>query len=86
MPAPIAYSVSDPNLPYKRNSWYRFEKLGLIELTRNGGKTFVRAEDVEGIVSGRIKIADHVSRKHRPEPKTPRKGRPRKTLQGKARL
>jgi hypothetical protein len=47
---PLAYSVSDPALPYKRNSWYRFERLGLIKLHRNGGKTFVLAEDVEGIV------------------------------------
>jgi hypothetical protein len=31
----------------------------------------VRGEDVERVVTGRIKIADHVSRKHRPEPKAP---------------
>jgi hypothetical protein len=68
-PLAIAYSVSDPRLPYKRASWYRFERLGLLTLTRNGGKTFVRGEDVEGVVSGRIKLPDHVSRKHRPDPK-----------------
>jgi hypothetical protein len=71
-PVAIAYSISDPSLPYKRNSWYRFERLGLLKLTRNGGKTFVRGEDVEGVVSGRIKIADHPARKHRPEPKAAR--------------
>jgi hypothetical protein len=69
-PPVVAYSVSDPSLPYPRNSWYRFERMGVLKLHRNGGKTFVLGEDVEGIVSGRINLPkDHPARRHRPDQK-----------------
>jgi len=74
-PAPLAYSVSDPRLPWKRLQFYRWEKAGLIPpLIRNGGKTLVRAETVEAIITGKIALPPHPARKHRPEPK----GRARK--------
>jgi hypothetical protein len=80
-PKPRAYPITGPGnpLPYKRNSYYRWERMGLIKLKRIGGKTLITAETVDAILSGEIAIPEHVARKHRPEPKTPRKGRPRKT-------
>jgi hypothetical protein len=54
------------------------ERRGLIKLLRIGGRTLISAEDVDGILTGRIKPPDHASRKHRPDLKSPRKGRKRK--------
>jgi hypothetical protein len=76
----LAYPLVGPDrpLPHGRNWYYVMERRGLIKLLRIGGRTLISAEDVDGILSGRIKPPDHVSRKHRPTPKNPRKGRPRK--------
>jgi hypothetical protein len=76
---PLAYPLYGPDnpLPYKRNTYYRWERLGLIKLIRVGGRTMISAEDVTRILSGKVEIAPHSSRKHRPEPNK-RTGRPRK--------
>jgi hypothetical protein len=68
----LAYPIYGPDnpLPYKRNSYYRWDKAGLIKLIRVGGKTLISAADVEGILSGRIQIPQHTSRKRLLEPKT----------------
>jgi hypothetical protein len=60
----LAYPIYGPDnpLPYARSSYYRLEKLGLIRLIRVGGKTMISAGDVEGILSGRIKIPQHSTR------------------------
>jgi hypothetical protein len=74
---PRAYSITDSPLPFGRNTFYRWEKAGLIKLMRVGGKTLIAAETVDDILSGKIKPPDHPARHKRPEPKT-RRGRPRK--------
>jgi hypothetical protein len=66
---PIAYSVSDPRLPWTRASLYRWESLGLIKLLRIGGKTLIHADTIDDIFTGRIKLPGHSSRTKRPEPK-----------------
>jgi hypothetical protein len=77
----LAYPIYGPNrpLPYTRSSYYRWEKMGLIKLIKVGGRTMISAEDVEGILSGRIKIPQHSTRTARTlQPKGPRLGRKRK--------
>jgi hypothetical protein len=76
----LAYPIYGPDnpLPWSRSSFYRWETMGLIKLLRIGGRTMISAEDVQGILSGRIKIPQHSTRTTRKlQPKTPRVGRKR---------
>jgi hypothetical protein len=79
-PRPRAYYITGPGnpLPYKRNWYYRMERLGLITLLqKHGGRTLIAAETVDDILSGKIALPVHPARKNRPEPKK-RSGRPKK--------
>jgi hypothetical protein len=75
---PLAYRIGDPRLPWTRLTFYRWEKLGLIRLSRVGGKTMIRSETVKALLDGKIAVPQHAFRKHRPDPKPPRQARQRK--------
>jgi hypothetical protein len=65
---PLAYRIGDERLPWSRETFYRWESLGLIKLARVGGKTLVLAATVEDLLAGRIAIPPHPARLRRPEP------------------
>jgi hypothetical protein len=66
---PRAYALSNTPLPFSKPSFYRWEKLGLIELLRVGGKTLVSAETIEAILSGKIVLPHNSGRVNPPKPR-----------------
>jgi hypothetical protein len=76
---PAAYTLENNPLPFSRSTWFRWERQGLFQLTRIGGKTLVSREVVEGLLSGKIVPPPNHGRIKAPEPHVrPRGGHPSK--------
>jgi hypothetical protein len=71
------YKITNNPLPHSRATWYRWASLGLVKLHRFAGGTFVDSVTIDDIVSGKIKLPNHVARLTPLKPKK-RLGRPRK--------
>ena len=66
---PRAYELTATPLPFSRNTYYRWEKLGLITLLRVGAKTLISAETVEAILSGKVVLPRNPGMTKPPKPR-----------------
>jgi hypothetical protein len=67
--AALAYELRNTPLPFSRQTFYRWEKLGFIKLQRVGSKTLISAETVENILSGKIVLPRNSGMTKPPKPR-----------------
>ena len=70
---PLAYALDNVPISFSRGAFYRWEKLGLIELLRVGSKTLISAQTVEDILAGRIALPRNPGMIKTPVPRSRRK-------------
>jgi hypothetical protein len=67
---PRAYELTNTPLPFSRQTYYRWEKAGIIPpLLRLGGKTLLSADTIDDILSGKIVLPHNAGRIKAPEPR-----------------
>jgi hypothetical protein len=65
---PAAYELHDTGLPFNRQTFYRWESLGLIKLLRIGSKTLLSAETRDAILDGSIQLPKNAGMTKPPKP------------------
>jgi hypothetical protein len=69
-PVPLrAYELTATPLPFSRNTFYRWERIGVIpRMLRLGGKTLLQATTVEAILAGEITMPRNAGMVKPPQP------------------